>query len=585
MSSCSFSNLSEFNDTAFGWATDQCFLRPRKQRNVLFDLFLTRFGKTSRRAARAVRDFVTCSSPQSNGFSTEDVTTTSQRSPTDVQDSQDETPSTTSNLQTLRDKPGRDDWSNRNGTTSPTRRFSRKLDFNDRERHPHWKNTHDQGVTNGESNLWTHAAEGTSTSNCGQKLPSNFFELPTRQRLRAVKQFLAGFVYKPNSEASLQANKQRPLCRLMATARRIVYKPEPIKSVEAVFLALYLTAGLLSVDRIPVGFETKFAGGVTQHIVVVVQHNDKYGAFGISPNPDLMTKDLQFDSMSSIIENYVKAYEASGHTVLKIRIGLRVEHDVMSSHFICWRHLCLSPGSKSWAECVVDIENHVLRMRHLWDLWMLTGKGHDPHKVGMAKKLEPSNFTPRGKAMEKPGVAAEVKKDVKSGSQVQPTQAMTTQQLWDVESTGSNTEECEHCEQLKRAMPPVDTKRASVTTVKRVKRSGHQDIRFIPKNKIPGQRFTHDSHDPDRQWEAESLGSNTGDSPLKPSIRCKAKQVLKNLVSSSVMSTTPPRRSTNRRGSKDISRNVDTKLRDVSGRKNLGSLYNSSSGRRKSKAG
>ena len=144
MSSCSFSNLSEFNDTAFGWATDQCFLRPRKQRNVLFDLFLTRFGKTSRRAARAVRDFVTCSSPQSNGFSTEDVTTTSQRSPTDVQDSQDETPSTTSNLQTLRDKPGRDDWSNRNGTTSPTRRFSRKLDFNDRERHPHWKNTHDQ---------------------------------------------------------------------------------------------------------------------------------------------------------------------------------------------------------------------------------------------------------------------------------------------------------------------------------------------------------------------------------------------------------------------------------------------------------
>lgn len=32
-----------------------------------------------------------------------------------------------------------------------------------------------------------------------------------------------------------------------------------------------------------------------QHIVLLVQHNGKYGAFGISRCPDLMTKDVVFD--------------------------------------------------------------------------------------------------------------------------------------------------------------------------------------------------------------------------------------------------------------------------------------------------
>lgn len=144
MSKSSFSTLSDVDDTALGWATDQCFFPQRKQRNALFDLFFTRFGKTSRRAARAVRDFVTCSSPQSNGFSTEDMTTTSQESPMDLHGSEDETLSTISNLQIPCDRPVRDVWSNRNGTVSSPREFSRQPDFNNGEPHPQWKNTSEQ---------------------------------------------------------------------------------------------------------------------------------------------------------------------------------------------------------------------------------------------------------------------------------------------------------------------------------------------------------------------------------------------------------------------------------------------------------
>lgn len=254
--------------------------------------------------------------------------------------------------------------------------------------------------------------------------------------------------------------------------------------------------------------------------------------------------------------------------------------------------LCFIPGFISPHVSIISLPSSLLaklRNGFFWLRWVLTGRGHDPCKAGMAKRLDPSNFTPRGKSMEKPGVVSEaVRKPMELRSRVrQPPQAMATERHWDAESTDSNMEECEHCEQLKRDMPPLDTKRASVTTVKRTKRSDHHDTRyFTPKSKIPGHRFTHAPSDPEQQWEAESFESNTGDSALKPSLHCKAKQILKHLVSSSVMSTTPPRRLANRRGTADVTRKAGIKLQvQNERRKNAGPFYNFSSSDRKSKAG
>lgn len=89
---------------------------------------------------------------------------------------------------------------------------------------------------------------------------------------------------------------------------------------------------------------------VYQHIVLLVQHGGKWGAFGISRCPDLMNKDLIFDSMSSVIENFKMAYESQGHIVLKVRVGLPVEHSIISPNFVCWRHLNLNLKYTSWAE-------------------------------------------------------------------------------------------------------------------------------------------------------------------------------------------------------------------------------------------
>lgn len=106
-------------------------LEPQRQCNAHrgFDLFCIRFGRT----ARAVRDFVTCSSPQSSGFM-EDNTTASQEYSSPIEDDLDETPTSTTEMVAMQPsvpqalpKPviTRDVWSIRNGISPTHDEFAR----------------------------------------------------------------------------------------------------------------------------------------------------------------------------------------------------------------------------------------------------------------------------------------------------------------------------------------------------------------------------------------------------------------------------------------------------------------------------
>jgi hypothetical protein len=112
----------------------------------------------------------------------------------------------------------------------------------------------------------TPADEAATEASCSQstkpRLPENFNSLLVRPRLKTVKQFIGSFHYRHTAHTNFNAQKLRPLARIMDTARMIVYAPQPIKCVEAVFLALYLTAGLPEVERIPLGFKTEIGGQV-----------------------------------------------------------------------------------------------------------------------------------------------------------------------------------------------------------------------------------------------------------------------------------------------------------------------------------
>lgn len=84
------------------------------------------------------------------------------------------------------------------------------------------------------------------------------------------------------------------LCRLMETAKEIIQESLPIKCLEAVILSLYLTSPLLNIQRVAVGFKSKFDGMYFRHVVLVVQQGGFYGALGLSRRKDLMYKPLVF---------------------------------------------------------------------------------------------------------------------------------------------------------------------------------------------------------------------------------------------------------------------------------------------------
>lgn len=68
-----------------------------------------------------------------------------------------------------------------------------------------------------------------------------------------------------------------------------------------------------------------------RHIILAVRHPDtgKWGALGLSRRAELMDKPLTYSTLADLLADYVASYKRWWHTVLRIRIGLPVPHDVM----------------------------------------------------------------------------------------------------------------------------------------------------------------------------------------------------------------------------------------------------------------
>ncbi|XP_024525379.1 vasohibin-2-like [Selaginella moellendorffii] len=229
------------------------------------------------------------------------------------------------------------------------------------------------------------------------QLPINFFKFPAATRLKAVQQYIGCFEYRIALQPHYNVNKYRPLAKLMDTAQMMIHSPQAIKCVEGVILAIYLTAGLQGVERIPVGFETEQDTKIHQHIILVVRNGKKFGAFGMSREADLAGREFEFDSFSSIVSDYKRAYEGHRHTIQKLWVGLPVELNVESYNYVCWRYLTLTPNSQPWIECCAEMDKHFSQSKKLWERWLLEGQGEIPKNQSIynnAKKLD-INAVPR----------------------------------------------------------------------------------------------------------------------------------------------------------------------------------------------
>ena len=211
------------------------------------------------------------------------------------------------------------------------------------------------------------------------ELPSNFDRMPLPRRLSAAQAFIDALTYNHVGGEGAGAgstffsiDKRRPVGRILETARCIERDALPIKCVEAVFLALRLTANWHDVDRVPAAFKTAvaFTDGAGKrrrrchrHIVLLVRRRREpsvpgsqcanakaeptdlgaYGALGISRRASLAHRPMRYGSVSEILTSYREAYEDIGHEVLKVRVGLPVPRDPPEAE-VCWRHCCVTVG-------------------------------------------------------------------------------------------------------------------------------------------------------------------------------------------------------------------------------------------------
>ena len=251
---------------------------------------------------------------------------------------------------------------------------------------------------------------------------------PIRTRLRLAQDLITALQYNHTDALTyFTVNKDRPTCRVMDTARDIIRHGLPIRCVEAVFLAMYLTAGWKEVERIPLrmrsvvvdneGVERSHAhivllireraldDGAVQDNRIVASKNRvdetsssdgdenridrtpsvsgrsiRYGALGTSRRDELAYVPFGAPTLSAVLEHYRAGYAKWRHRLVGVKIGLPVEHDPRSPSPVCWRHVAVECGT-DWDEAMLTLESHDARCcgggagtRRHYDKWRCDGQ-------------------------------------------------------------------------------------------------------------------------------------------------------------------------------------------------------------------
>lgn len=161
-------------------------------------------------------------------------------------------------------------------------------------------------------------------------------QTPVYTCLKSVQNYINSLRYNHTGTQLYEIRKYRPLAGLMVKAKEMTKEALPIKCLEAVILALYLTNGFDGVDRFPIGFKSVLEGQKHYHVVLGIRYNGRYGALGISRRHDLMDKPLSFKSLHDLLDSYDQAYSRYGHQLKKAKVGGLVPHDIHSHEKIMW---------------------------------------------------------------------------------------------------------------------------------------------------------------------------------------------------------------------------------------------------------
>lgn len=211
-------------------------------------------------------------------------------------------------------------------------------------------------------------------------------------RLDKIQNYMNTLQYNHTGTQFFEIRKNRPISGLMEVAKDMIRESLPIKCLEAIILGLFLTNGILGMERFPISFKTQFNGNFHRHVVLGIYHGGRYGALGMSRREDLMDKPLVFKTLSELITDYEKAYRKYWHDVKKIKIGLPVPHDPHSYECIQWKTLTLTRSRLTQQEMIKEIDSHSKEIRAKARSWSVP-QTQSPRKSLSFVDLDPSRHS------------------------------------------------------------------------------------------------------------------------------------------------------------------------------------------------
>ncbi|KAK3609691.1 hypothetical protein CHS0354_017544 [Potamilus streckersoni] len=194
--------------------------------------------------------------------------------------------------------------------------------------------------------------------------PSNISPtLSVPDRIEKIQNYMNALQYNHTGTQFFEIRKNRPISGLMECAKDMIREALPIKCLEAVILGIYLTNGMIGVERFPVSFNSTFNGCVHRHVVLGIYYAGRYGAIGMSRRMDLMYKPIVFRTLSELTVDFIRSYSKYQHDVKKIKIGMPISHDAHSYEFIQWKALTLNVSKLTQREMYKDIDQHSKEIR------------------------------------------------------------------------------------------------------------------------------------------------------------------------------------------------------------------------------
>ncbi|UJR21337.1 hypothetical protein I4U23_024431 [Adineta vaga] len=188
--------------------------------------------------------------------------------------------------------------------------------------------------------------------------------LKVHEKLQQIQNYIYRLEYNYTGMQFFDLNPARSIYGLMDTTRQMMTEALPIKCFEAFLIALYLTTGIIGLDRFNISFKTRFNSVIYRHVVLGVKYQQFYGALGLSRREDLAYKTLdgKYEHLSDLIDDFICSYQRYGHKVLRVRIGLPIIHDLKSFLTINWKVLDILPNKTDKN----DYERELNKIIRIW---------------------------------------------------------------------------------------------------------------------------------------------------------------------------------------------------------------------------